>query len=73
MFWIFGLEARGILTLRPGIKLTPAAMEREVLTTGPPGKSLSQLTAVLYVLRFPQNVCQIVIRYPLTLSQNNYK
>ena len=50
MFWIFGLEARGILTLQPGIKLTPPALEHEVLTTGPPGKSLSQLTAVLYVL-----------------------
>ena len=39
MFWIFGLEARGILTLQPGIKLTPPALEHEVLTTGPPGNS----------------------------------
>ena len=40
MFWFFGLEACGILTPRPGIKPTPNPLEAEVLTTGPPGKSL---------------------------------
>ena len=40
MFWFFGCEACRILALRPGIKPTSLALEREVLTTGPPGKSL---------------------------------
>ena len=38
MFWFFGPKARGILPPRPGIELTPPALEGEVLTTGPPGK-----------------------------------
>ena len=40
MFWFFGREARGILAPQPGIEPTPSALEGEVLTTGPPGKSL---------------------------------
>ena len=40
MFWFFGHEAHGILAPRPGIEPSPRAMEGEVLTTGPPGKSL---------------------------------
>ena len=39
MFRFFGHEACGILAPRPGIKPTPPALEGEVLTTGPPGKS----------------------------------
>ena len=39
MFWFFGHEACGILVPRPGIEPTPPALESEVLTTGPPGKS----------------------------------
>ena len=39
MFWFFGQEACGILAPRPGIKPAPTALEDEVLTTGPPGKS----------------------------------
>ena len=39
MFWFFGCEARGILALGPGIEPAPPALEGEVLTTGPPGKS----------------------------------
>ena len=39
-FWIFGHEACGILVSWPGIEPTPPASEGEVLTTGPPGKSL---------------------------------
>ena len=41
MFWIFGQEACGILVPWPGIRPTPPALESEVLTTGPPGKSLT--------------------------------
>ena len=41
MFCFFGLEACGILAPRPGIEPAPSALEGEVITTGPPGKSLS--------------------------------
>ena len=36
MFWFLG---SGILALWPGIEPAPFALEGEVLTTGPPGKS----------------------------------
>ena len=39
MFWSFGPEACGILAPGPGIEPAPTALEGEVLTTGPPGKS----------------------------------
>ena len=39
MFWFFGREACGILTPRPRMETTSTAMESEVLTTGPQGKS----------------------------------
>ena len=39
MFWFFGGEACGILAPWPGIKPAPPALEGEVFTTGPPGKS----------------------------------
>ena len=38
---VFGYEACGILTPQQGIKLAAHALEGEVITTGPPGKSLS--------------------------------
>ena len=39
MFWFFGHEARGILIPQWGMEPTSPALESEVLTTGPPGKS----------------------------------
>ena len=39
MFWLFGLEACGILASWPEVEPTSSAMESEVLTTGPLGKS----------------------------------
>ena len=36
----FGLEACGILTPQPGIEPIPPALEGEVLTPGPSGKTL---------------------------------
>ena len=50
MFWFFGLEACGILAPRPGIEPAPPALEDEVLTTGPPGKSLKY--CLCWLLRF---------------------
>ena len=47
MLWFFGPEACGILIPQPGIKPTPPALEGEVSTTGPPGKSLNN-----YLIRF---------------------
>ena len=38
--FVFGPKACGILAPWPGILSTPPALEGEVLTTGPPGKSL---------------------------------
>ena len=40
MFWFFGPKACGILAPRPGIEPATPALEGEVLTTRPPGKSL---------------------------------
>ena len=42
MFCFFGHKAYGILALWSGIKPAPPALEGEVLTTGPPGKSLNR-------------------------------
>ena len=36
---LFGHEAGGILPPQPGLEPAPPALEGEVLTTGPPGKS----------------------------------
>ena len=49
MFWVFGLEACGILAPRPGIEPSPPALEGEVLTTGPPGKSLYWVSLVVFL------------------------
>ena len=38
-FWFFGPEACGILVPSPGIEPVPSALEGEVLSTGPSGKS----------------------------------
>ena len=40
-FWLIGI---GILVLQSGIKHASAALEREVLTTGLPGKSLGRFS-----------------------------
>ena len=40
MFWFFGREACVNLAPQPGIKSSSSAFEGEVLTTGPPWKSL---------------------------------
>ena len=47
MFWLFGCKSRGILAPWPGIEPAPSALEGEVLTSGPPGKSL-----VLFIYLF---------------------
>ena len=39
MFWLFGNKACRILAPQQAIKSIPPALEGEVLTAGPPGKS----------------------------------
>ena len=38
-FWVFGVETYGMLAPQPGIQPTSPALEREVSTSGSPGKS----------------------------------
>ena len=40
MSWFFGQEACGILVPQPGIEPAPPELGGEILTTGPPEKSL---------------------------------
>ena len=40
MFWFSGCEACEILEPQPGIEPTHPALEGEISTAGPPGKSL---------------------------------
>ena len=49
MFWFSGQEVCRILAPQPGITPSPPALEGEVLTTGPPGKSLLLLVLLLGV------------------------
>ena len=42
MFWFFRHKICEILAPWPGIEAAPPALEDEVLTTGPPEKSLLQ-------------------------------
>ena len=44
MFWFFSHEACGILAPTPVVEPIPPAVKGEVLTTGPPGKSLHFIT-----------------------------
>ena len=52
MFWPFGHKACGILAPRPGIEPATPALEADVLTTGPPGKSLPYVHFILIHLHF---------------------
>ena len=45
--WYFGCEAYGILAFQLEIELAPAALEGEVFTIGPPGKSLPSFSSYL--------------------------
>ena len=54
IFCFFGHKSHGILVPQQGIEPTPPALEGEVLTTGPPGKSLFLIfgngTTIFYLL-----------------------
>ena len=51
MFWFLGREACGISAPRQGVEPIPPALEGEVLTTGPPGKS-----PILYIKFFKNHI-----------------
>ena len=46
MFWLFGLKACEILIPQSEFEPSPPALEAEVLTTGPPGKSQTEIILV---------------------------
>ena len=50
MFGVSDLKACGILTPQPGIEPSPDALEGKVLTTGPPGKSLTSVTILMVMV-----------------------
>ena len=52
MFWFFGHEACGILDPWPGMEPALPELEGKVLTTGPPGKSLSSLVLIEHFMWF---------------------
>ena len=47
---LFGHETCGILAPQSGIEPAPCALEDELLTTGPPGKSLILLFSMYHLL-----------------------
>ena len=53
MFWPLVYEACGILVPQPGIEPTSPALEGEVLTTGPPGKSQVSILTWLQSVVWP--------------------
>ena len=54
-FFFFGCEICGILAPQPGIKPVPPALQGEVLTTGPSGKSLNSRFHIDYMITFHMN------------------
>ena len=77
MFWFFDCKTRGILVLWPGIESSPPALEDEVLTTGPLGKSLgwSHLPPALASIHPPELLSVAPqgrqIEWPLSNSHPN--
>lgn len=70
LIWFFGHKVFGILAPRPRIKPTRLALEGDVLTTGPPGKSQlhSNLKVFIYLatLGFPSDnrwACDLPIQW----------
>ena len=75
MFWLFGCETCGILAPQPGIESAPPALEGKVLTTGPPGKSLTMAIFNNHLIKFlkiKQLACkQVPAGTPLSLEMFN--
>ena len=68
MFCSFGLEACGFLASQPGIEPSPnPALGGGVLSTGSPGKSLTQL---INQSNFTANVCALWISESIMGSMN---
>ena len=63
-FLLFGHEACGILVPQVGIEPTPLALEREIFTTGLPGRSRVELFG-LYGFLFSPSPTSSSTSYPL--------
>ena len=62
MIWIFDLEVHGILGPWPGIEPSPLALESEVSTTGPPGKSQHRtLNSCIEICCHPENILDLFL------------
>ena len=59
MFWVFGYKAWRILAPWPGIERSLPALEGEVLTTGPPWKSLLVIIFrfIIYFFKIGKHSC----------------
>ena len=70
LFYVFGFlsgpEARGVLAPWSGTKPAPPTLEGEVLTTGPPGKSLRDLFIFIIIFFFSERSCKM-FNYMATL------
>ena len=69
MFWFFGPEVCRVLALQPGIEPAPSALEGELLTTGPPGKSLKVL---MYWYNSNNSTCSAFQVFPWVLRKDIY-
>ena len=56
MFWLFDCKSHGILAPQRGIEPAPSTLEGEVLTSGPPGKSLVLFIYLFLVLATPLEI-----------------
>ena len=81
MFQFFGQEAREISAPQPGTEHTPFVLEGEILTTGPPGKSLKaifykpnaqQILRPLMIKMSTYHWYYFVFEYVLPLDSLNY-
>lgn len=57
MLWFFDCESCGILAFPPGVELSSPALEAKVLTTGPPGRFMFDISLSILIdnLQFEQS------------------
>ena len=57
MLWFFDCESCGIFAFPPGLELSSPALEAKVLTTGPPGRFMFDISLSILIdnLQFEQS------------------
>ena len=70
MFWFFDCEAHGILFPWPGIKPAPCALEGNVLTTGPPGKSSTKSWSNTWTIPNLEYFSPVILSSPSDIDSN---